>query len=383
MAWVPGSASARHVGNVADRISSARILRERRVVEIDPTMVAVDGDVFQNGAEPARRFVDFRLAGFRKADHFGIATAFEVKDACVAPAVLVVTDQSARGIGGKRRLAGAGQAEENRDIVLVPSVVGRAVHRHYVPLRQEIVHHGENRFLDFACISRAAYEHELLTKVQQHEGFRMRAVDLRIGLKTWRMNDGELSLVRGKFRVLELTDEHRARKERVRRAFGNDADRHTELLVGARVAFLDKNILALQIGEQAGLERIKLLRREGPVYLAPPDPALAGGLADEELVVRRATRVLPRADDEWPEVAQHAFVASDRFLVKGGRGKIPIHSAQVAEPEPAKAFEFFSRNGFHLVGILHAYALEDYTAIVGGCAEFVARALAAHPRQNP
>jgi hypothetical protein len=169
----------------------------------------------------------------------------------------------------------------------------------------------------------------------------------------------------------------------VRGAFGDDADRQAILLVGAGVAFLDEDVLALQIGEEARLEPIEFLRRKRSVHLAPPNLVFARGLAHEELVVRRATRVLAGANNERTKVAQHPFIAPDRFLVERGRGKVPMNLAKVVQPEPAEAFEFFSRNGFHLVGILHAYALEDYTAIVGGCAEFVARALAAYPRQNP
>ena len=52
----------------------------------------------------------------REPDALGVAAAFEIEDAAVAPAVLVVADQPALRVGGKRGLAGSGEAEEERDV---------------------------------------------------------------------------------------------------------------------------------------------------------------------------------------------------------------------------------------------------------------------------
>src|SRR5699024_11502762 len=48
-----------------------------------------------------------------QVDALGVAAALEVEDAVGAPAVLVVADQLAAGVGGQGGLAGAGQAEED------------------------------------------------------------------------------------------------------------------------------------------------------------------------------------------------------------------------------------------------------------------------------
>ena len=44
-----------------DRIRAARVLGERRVVEIERARVGIEDDVLENRAEAARRLVDLRL----------------------------------------------------------------------------------------------------------------------------------------------------------------------------------------------------------------------------------------------------------------------------------------------------------------------------------
>jgi hypothetical protein len=56
----------------------------------------------------------------------------------VRPAVFVVADQRAVGVGRQRGLAGARQAEEHRGVALRADV-GRAVHRHHALRGQQVV----------------------------------------------------------------------------------------------------------------------------------------------------------------------------------------------------------------------------------------------------
>ena len=91
-------------------------------------VTSVDDDVLEHGAESARGRVDLRLGLGRQPDRLRVAAAFEIEDALVAPPVLVVADQLALGIARERRLARAGQSEEQRDIARLADV-GRAVHR--------------------------------------------------------------------------------------------------------------------------------------------------------------------------------------------------------------------------------------------------------------
>ena len=111
----------------------------------------IEHHVFQNRAEAIGRGVDFRLGFLRQLDAFGVAAALEIEYAVWSPAVLVVSDQNAIGVGGERRLAGTGEPEEQRNVAVL-SDIGGAMHGHHALRRQIEIERGENRFLDFAGI---------------------------------------------------------------------------------------------------------------------------------------------------------------------------------------------------------------------------------------
>src|SRR5690606_24976855 len=99
--------------------------------------------VLEDRAEPPGSRPDLRLRLGREPDDLGIAAAFEVEDALVRPAVLVIADKAARGIGGEGCLSRAGEAEEYGRIALWADI-GRAVHGQNPLLRQQVVHDREN-----------------------------------------------------------------------------------------------------------------------------------------------------------------------------------------------------------------------------------------------
>ena len=108
---------AGHAGNLRvldelDRISAAGVLRDAHVGVIDRP-IFLEHDVFQHRAE-TERLENVRLAFRGQIDRLGVTAAFDVEDAVVAPAVFVVADELALGIGRERRLAGAAEAEEER-----------------------------------------------------------------------------------------------------------------------------------------------------------------------------------------------------------------------------------------------------------------------------
>ena len=127
-------------------------------------VVGVDDDVLEDRAEHLRRRVDLRLAFGREVDDLRVAPALEVEDAVVGPAVLVVTDQRARRVGRQRRLARAGQSEEDRRVSVVGHV-RRAVHREHVAQRQQVVHDGEHRLLHLAGVARPADDRLVASEV--------------------------------------------------------------------------------------------------------------------------------------------------------------------------------------------------------------------------
>ena len=62
-------------------------------------VIGIEHDVFEHRAEAGDRRIDLGLGGRRQVDHLGVAAALEIEDALGAPAVLVVADQGARGVG--------------------------------------------------------------------------------------------------------------------------------------------------------------------------------------------------------------------------------------------------------------------------------------------
>jgi hypothetical protein len=89
---VTAHASQFRVLDERDRIRGARVLRERRVVEVERARMRIGDNVLQNHAEPASGREDLRLRVGGELDHLRIATTLEVDHAGVAPPVLVIAD---------------------------------------------------------------------------------------------------------------------------------------------------------------------------------------------------------------------------------------------------------------------------------------------------
>ena len=89
-----------------DGVGNTGVLCNALVSEVAYT-VGIDCYVLKKGVA-ADRVVDVRLGILIEVDDLCIAAAFEVEDAVIVPAVLVVADQQALGVGGEGGLAGAG-----------------------------------------------------------------------------------------------------------------------------------------------------------------------------------------------------------------------------------------------------------------------------------
>ncbi len=326
---MPAAALGDDVIQEADRIGGAGVLGQAVVIEIHPAGVLVDGDVFQDGAEVAGGFPDQRLQFLAQLDGLGIAAALEVEDAVVAPAVLVVADQGPLGIGGQGGLAGAGQAEEQGGIAALADI-GGAVHREHALLRQQVVQGGEDRFLDLAGVAGAADQDDALFQVEDDEDLGVRAILVRIGMETGRLQDGEL----GDMAALLLggqADEQVAGEQAVPGAFGDDADGQAVVRVGAGGGILHEDIPPLEIGGHQQVQAVELFGLEGFVDLAPPDLVVIFLAADDELVVRRATGVVTGAHDDRAFVRQNALPAGDDALHQRAGGQVPVGHVQIAQ----------------------------------------------------
>ena len=212
---VPRALRRQVVRDLLELVGGARVLRLRVVVEVEHAALVHD-DVLEHRPERLRRAVDLGLGLRGQPDHLRVAAAFHVEDAVVRPAVLVVADQMALGVGGEGRLAGPGEAEEDRHAPVAADVRG-AVHRHHVSQGQPVVHDREDRLLDLARVVRAPDQHLRPARVEHDEGGGTRAVDLGIGLDGGRVQHERFRLVAAEV-LLRRIDEERLREQRVPRA---------------------------------------------------------------------------------------------------------------------------------------------------------------------
>ena len=117
---------ARDLGvlNVLDGVGAAGVLGEGGVIVVDDTGFGVENDVLEDGTElDGVENVGLLLGGETNA--LGVATALDVEDTSVTPAVLVVTDEGTLGVGGESGLASTGETEEDGHIAVLTLVGGR------------------------------------------------------------------------------------------------------------------------------------------------------------------------------------------------------------------------------------------------------------------
>jgi len=101
------------VGDVLERVSSTRVLRQRSVEEIHNARLLAHADILEDRPE-ANGAVDSRLLLLLEVDALGIAAPLNVGDALVVPDVLIIANQSAMRVSREGGLTSAGEAEEER-----------------------------------------------------------------------------------------------------------------------------------------------------------------------------------------------------------------------------------------------------------------------------
>ena len=85
--------------NVVDGVGDTGVLGDGLVGEVD-LAVLVEGNVLEQRVA-ADGIVDVGLGVLVEVDDLGVAAALEVEDAVVVPAVLVIADEQALGVGGQ------------------------------------------------------------------------------------------------------------------------------------------------------------------------------------------------------------------------------------------------------------------------------------------
>ena len=236
-----------------DWIGTAAVFGQAVVIQIDDARIGIHHDIFQHRAETAGGGVNLGFGFGGKPDHLGIAAAFEVEDGGIGPAMFIIADQRAAGVGRKRGLPGARQAEEDRGIAVCANI-GRAVHRHHALQRQQIVEDGEDALLHLASVRRAADQDGLAFEIHRHDGFAAAAVAGRIGLEAGQIDDGIFRHEGGQIGQFRAHQQG-ADEQAVPGKFGDDAHLHAVFGLAAAKKILHEQVaLALQCGFEISLD---------------------------------------------------------------------------------------------------------------------------------
>ena len=100
------------------------------------------------------RVVDFGFFLFFEVDELCVAAVFEVRDAVVIPAVLVITDEFSFGVCRKCRFASAAESQHECAFA-VSTFVCAAVKRKNAAFRKVVVHNCEHKFFAASEVCRA------------------------------------------------------------------------------------------------------------------------------------------------------------------------------------------------------------------------------------
>ena len=313
-----------------DGIRGARIFRFGFALEIERARRFIDDDVFEHGPEAVRCSPDFGFRFLREPNNFRVTAAFEIEDTVGRPAVFVVADERAFGICGERGFPRSREAEEDRTVA-VGADVGRAMHRHHVAQRHEIIHDGEDGFLDLARIPRAADEHDFTRHVHEDERSATRSIARGLGDEFGRVDHGKF---RREIDRRDIgCDEEIAREERVPCVLRDDANGQTIPFVGTdeRIECVD---LALgKIRRHTPEQSVERFRVDRFVRVAPIDMRFASRFAHEKLIFWRATRMFARFHHELPVGTKLPFAAPQGVLVQRAHGQVSMHGDRTSEPE--------------------------------------------------
>jgi hypothetical protein len=134
---MPADAGNERIFDEIQRISRASVLGDRLGIKVQLAGLRFQNHVFQNRAE-SDRIPNLRLLLLGQPDALGVAAAFEIKDAAIAPPVLVITNQAAPRVRRERRFAGSRKPEKQGHIP-GRTLIGRAMHGKHPLLGQQIV----------------------------------------------------------------------------------------------------------------------------------------------------------------------------------------------------------------------------------------------------
>ncbi|CCK04198.1 hypothetical protein BN129_2956 [Cronobacter sakazakii 701] len=311
--------------DVVNRVGDAGVFGFRGIVKIDAAVVT-HGDVFQQRVA-ANGVIDIRLSFFGEANGFGIAAAFEVKHAVIVPAVFVIANKAAFRIGGKRRLAGAGEAKEYRYIAFFTDI-RRAVHRGDAFQRQQVVHNREHAFFHLAAVPGAANQLHPFGQVKGYKVLGIQPLLLPVRVRAFRaVHHDEIRLEAFQF-ILGRANKHVFNEMRLPGHFGNKTHRQTAVRVSAAKSVDDEKTFTGELLRHQTFQMLPGFRRQRFVVvfafavIGPPQRIARGVVANNVFILRRTAGKNARVDGDRTQIRQHpALVTLKRrvklFAIKG------------------------------------------------------------------
>ena len=291
--------------DVVDGIGNAGVLSDGVVGEV-AVAVLVHSHVLQQGVA-LDGVVDVGLGVLVQVDDLGVAAALKVEYAVVIPAVLVVANEQAFGVGGQGGLAGAGQAEEQGGVLAVHISVGGAVHGGHTLQGQVVVHHGEHALLHLAAVP--GVQDDLLPggEVEDGGGLGIQAqllIVLHLGLGGVVGDEVRLEVLQF---LSSGLDEHILDEVGLPCHLHDEADGHAGVVVGAAEHIHHKQALVGQLLLRQLLAGIPSLLRGGLVVVfelvgGPPHGIPGGVVHHNELVLGGAAGVDAGHDVDGPQV---------------------------------------------------------------------------------
>ena len=122
--------------------------------------------------------------------------------------------------------------------------------------------------------------------------------------------------------LLGRLDEERLREQRMPRAVGDDAKRESVRGIGPGKGVHDVEVASFEKRDHLVAEGLELLLPELLIDIAPRNPVLAAGLANDVLVVRRPAGMRSGVDDERSALGQLPVAAPQRVHVEERGGRI-------------------------------------------------------------
>ncbi len=228
-------------------------------------------------------------------DGFGIASAFKIKYAFVAPTVFVITDELTVRIAGQSGFSRTRKAKENGGIAVF-SDVGRAVHaEHAFLVGKNKIECGENTFLDFAGVSGTTDQHHFAGEIENGEIMLTSAVNGRVGFEAGRTDDGPVGVERGNL-FIRGTKEQVVGKEVAPGQFGIHAHIQAVVRIGTHIAVAGIDMAIGKVSGYALMQPVESLGIKWDVDISPPYGFFGDVILYDEPVFGRTAGKLARID---------------------------------------------------------------------------------------